>query len=176
MQEVRQLTIQSKRITCWLFVIEAEVCAHLDDAEGCDAALLAAQKHLESGSLDEDRYATGFNPSRLAGYEGACYVRLRQPERALPALKQALTLLDPQAIRRRSTLFTDLGIAHAQQGNIQEACTFANQALAITTRTKSRSVLERVRTLFSELEPWKETEAVKDLAEQLDRTAAFITA
>jgi DNA-binding SARP family transcriptional activator len=176
LQEVRQLTIESTRIACWLFAVEAEVCAHLDDADGCDSALEAAQKLLEGGPLDEDRYATGFNPSRLAGYEGACFVRLRQPERALPALKHALALLDPQAIRRQSTLFTDLGIAHAQQGNIKEACAFANQALALTTRTKSRAVLERVRTLCSELEPWKETETVKDLVKQLDKTVALITA
>ncbi len=175
LQEVRQLTIQSRRIACWLFAVEAEVCAHLDDPAGCDSALKAAQKLLESEPLDEDRYATGFNPSRLAGYEGACFVQLRQPERALPALKRALALLDSQALRRQSTLFTDLGIAHAQQGNIKEACTFASQALAITTRTKSRAVLERVRTLCWELEPWKETEAVKDLAQQLDRTVALIT-
>ena len=129
-----------------------------------------------SEPLGEDCYAIGFNPSRLAGYEGACFVRLRQPERALPALQQAVALLDPQAIRRRSTLFTDMGIAHAQQGHIQQACALAVQALAITTQTKSLSVLERVRLLRRELEPWKEAEAVQDLEKHLDATFALITA
>src|SRR2546421_10302902 len=53
----------------------------------------------------------------------------------------------PQAIRRQSTLFTDMGVAYAQQGNVQEACKLACQALTITMHTKSRAVLERVRTL-----------------------------
>jgi tetratricopeptide (TPR) repeat protein len=176
LQEARQLTIQSARIRCWLAVVEAEIYAHLDDEGACDEALRIAKAFTARESLGEDYYATGFNPSRLAGYEGACFVRLRRPERALPALQQALALLDPQAIRRQSTLFTDMGVAYAQQGNIQEACKSARQALTITMHTKSRAVLERVRTVCGALEPWKETEEVKDLEKQLDTTLALITA
>ncbi len=116
LQEAQQLTVQSPRIAVGS-QRQGEVYAHLGDSEACDAALNIARTLASQASVGEDRYATGFNPSRLAGYEGACFVRLRQPERALPALQQALALLDPQAIRRQSTLFTDIGIAHAQQGN-----------------------------------------------------------
>ena len=165
---------QSPRIACWLAAIRAEVYAHLSDPDACDAALNIARMLTEEASLGEDRYATGFNPSRLAGYEGACFVRLRQPDRALPILQQALAFLDPQAIRRQSTLFTDMGIAHAQQGNVQHACQFAIQALAITTQTKSLSVLERVRQVRTELEPWKDMEEVKDLERHLETTSALI--
>jgi hypothetical protein len=85
-----------------------------------------------------------------------------------------LTLLDPQALRRQSTLFTDVGIAYAQQGHVQHACQFAVQALAITTQTKSLSVLERVRQVRKELEMWKEMGDVKDLERQLETTAVLI--
>jgi hypothetical protein len=78
--------------------VEAEVHAHLGAPDACDQALTTAKLLAAQEPLGEDRYATGFNPSRLAGYEGACFVRLRQPERALPALQQAVALLDPQAI------------------------------------------------------------------------------
>lgn len=174
LQETQQLNIQSPRIACWLAAVRAEVSAHLGDVEACDAALTVARTLASEASLGEDYYATGFNPSRLAGYEGACFVRLRQPDRALPALQQALALLDPQAVRRQSTLFSDMGIAYAQQGNVQIACTFAIQALAITTQTKSLSVLERVRQVRKELEEWKDTEAVKDLEQQLETTSRRI--
>jgi DNA-binding SARP family transcriptional activator len=174
LQEAQQLTVQSPRIECWLAAVRAEVYAHLGDANACEIALTVARRLAEHPSLGEDRYATGFNPSRLAGYEGACFVRLRQPDRALPALQQALALLDSQAIRRQSTLFTDLGIAHAQLGNVQYACTFAIRALAITTQTKSLSVLERVRQVRNELEAWKDIEEVKDLERQLETTSIRI--
>lgn len=176
LQEIRQLTVQNTSIACWLAVVEAEVYAHLGDAPACDEALRVAKKlSSQKEGLGEDRYAIGFNSSRLAAYEGACFVRLRQPERALPALQQALSLLDPQAIRRRSTILTDIGIAYAQQGNIQEACTWASQALTITTQTKSKDVLERVRIVHSELKMWKEIEEVENLARQLDKITALIS-
>src|SRR5581483_4136247 len=115
LQEAKQLTVRSDRIRCWLAAVEAEVHAHLGDALACDKALTVAKALAAREPLGEDCYATGFNPSRLAGYEGACFLRLRHPDRALPALQQAVALLDPQAIRRRSTLLTDMGIAYAQQ-------------------------------------------------------------
>ncbi len=174
LQEAQQLTVQSPRILCWLAAVQAEVYAHIGDTEACDAALTIAKRLATQASLGEDHYATGFNSSRLAGYEGACFVRLRQPDRALPALQRALSLLDPQAIRRQSTLFTDMGIAHAQQGNVQVACQLAIQALVITTQTKSVSVLERVRQVRKELEPWKNTEEVKDLERRLETTSVQI--
>ncbi len=174
LQEAQQLMVQSPRVACWLAVVRAEVHAHLGDSVACDAALNVARTLASQAYLGEDRYATGFNPSRLAGYEGACFVQLRQPDRALPALQQAQALLDPQAIRRQSTLLTDMGIAHAQLGNVQTACHYAIQALAITTQTKSLSVLERVRQVWKELERWKDTEEVKDLERQLETTSMRI--
>jgi tetratricopeptide (TPR) repeat protein len=175
LQEARQLTIQSPRIRCWLAAIEAETHAHLGDAEACDIALANAKTLITNESIGEDRYATGFNPSRLAGYEGACFVRLRQSARALPALQQAVASLDPQAIRRRSTLFADIGLVHAQMGNIEQACQFAIEALAITTQTRSLSVLERVRLIRTELEPWEEDENIQTLEKHLQQTLLFIT-
>ncbi|BCL79635.1 hypothetical protein ccbrp13_21000 [Ktedonobacteria bacterium brp13] len=174
LQEIHQLTIQNTRVICWLAAVEAEVHAHLGDAEACSAALTIAKKILKNESLGEDCYATGFSSSRLAGYEGACFVRLHQPDRALPALQQALSLLDPQAIRRRSTILTDMGIAYAQQGDIHKACRLADQALSLTKQTKSRSVLERVRIVLSELDAWKETNEVQELEKQLNTTSTFI--
>src|SRR5579884_2763294 len=69
LQEAGQLSIGSARIRCWLAAVEAEVHAQLGDADACDGALTAAKALAASESLGEDRYATGLNPSRLAGYE-----------------------------------------------------------------------------------------------------------
>lgn len=175
LQEARQLTIQSPRIRCWLTAIEAEIHAHLGDVEACDTALATAKTLTTSETIGEDRYATGFNLSRLAGYEGSCLVRLRQPARALPILQQTVALLDPQAIRRRSTLFADIGLAYAQMGNIEQACQFAYEALAITMQTRSLSVLERVRLIHAELESWKASENIQKLEQQLRQTLTLIT-
>lgn len=68
-----------------------------------------------------------------------------------------------------------MGIAYAQQGDIQKACQLTRQALFVTKQTKSRAVLERVRIVYAELETWKETNKVRALEEQLDGTLTLIT-
>ncbi len=99
LHEAHQLAIQSKRITCWLLAVEAEVHASLLDAVSCATTLEAARSIAQQEHLGEDRYAIALNASRLAGYEGACFIRLHQPEKALVALQQALVLLERAAIR-----------------------------------------------------------------------------
>ena len=69
-----------------------------------------------------------------------------------------------------------MGIAYAQQCNVQKACQLAVQALSITKQTKSKFVLERIRTVRSELEAWKEADEVKYLEKQLGITSTLITA
>ena len=161
---------------CWLAVVEAEVHARIGNTTDCEIAIKKAKDVLKDKPLGVDRYATGFNPSRLAGYEGACFLWLHQPKRALPALQQALSLLDPQAIRRKSTLFTDIGIAYAQQGDVQSACQMATQALALTKQTKSLYVLERVHIILDLLKDQQKGQEVAVLEFMLNHTATLIFA
>lgn len=174
LHEAHQLKVQNGRILCWLAAIEAEIHAHLGNVDACENALKVAREIVQQEALGEDLYVTRFNASRLAGYEGACFIRLRQPDRALPALERALSLLDPKALRSQSRLLADLGVAYAQQGEILKACQLADKALSLTAQIKSRAVLERIRTVRSELDTWKETSAVQDLERQIDRTHALI--
>jgi hypothetical protein len=126
-------------------------------------------------SLDDDRYATGFNPSRAAGYEGACFVRLHKPELALPALEQAFALCDPTPLHRQSTLIADIGTVHAQLGNPKEACRLLSQALDMTMQTKSLVVVQRVCKARNELKRWKRSAEVNTLDTQITDTFTALT-
>ena len=175
LQEAQHGASRNAIIRCWLAALEAEGQARLRNATACMKALDLAEKITAHQTLGGDRYATGFNLSRLAGYKGACFVRLHQPTEALAALREALALLNPQAIRRTSTLLTDMATAHVQQNEIEEACRLAHQALSMTIQTRSMSVLQRLGRLRRNLEPWKTLPAVKDIDEQLNTTLAMIT-
>jgi hypothetical protein len=126
-------------------------------------------------AFTDDIYATGFNPSRAAGYEGACFVRLRQPERALPALRQAYALCDPTSIRRRSTLLADIGTVYAQLGDGKGACSLILQSLDMTVQTKSLVVLQRIYKGRGELDAWKESAEVKNLDERMYEMCTSLT-
>ena len=175
LQKAQQLskTVGNDIISPWLGAIEAEVYASLGDSKACSKALERAEQITILKTTD--LYATGFNTSRLAGYKGSCFVRLGKPELARFALNEALRSLNPSAIRRQSTLFTDLARTHIQQNEVEEACKLAGQALTFTIQTHSLSVLQRIRSVCEELDRWKETQCVKELNSQFSITLKIIT-
>ena len=125
---------------------------------------------------NEELYWLRFDRSRLAGYQGSCFKRLYHHDDARThsflqdaqrALTDALALLDPARIQRRPALLIDVASTYAQQENVERACERAIEALSITAQTKSRTVVQRLFTLRSELEPWKETQDVRNLDEQI---------
>jgi hypothetical protein len=78
--------------------------------------------------------------------------------------------LDPEVIKTRPRLMAALATAHVRQGNIDEACRLGADALDLATRQQVAPNLQDVRRLRLDLEPWRETQAVKELDEQLALT------
>jgi hypothetical protein len=65
--------------------------------------------------------------------------------------------------RRQPTLLVDLAGAYVHQRNIEQACGYALQAMNIATEIKSQVSLQRLLSLRGDLEPWKETQYVREL-------------
>ena len=176
--EARRLATRSANtmVRAYLAAVEAEIQAILGDRESCLQALHAAEEIGDHQYPNEELYWLRFDRSRLAGYQGTCFKRLYHRddaqthsflEDAQRALTDALALLDPARIQRRPALLIDVASTNAQQENVEGACERAIEALSITAQTKSRTVVQRLFTLRSELEPWKETKDVKNLDEQI---------
>ncbi len=157
----------SPTVQGWLYAIEAEAHATLGDDRACLAALDQAEHALHGSLGEEDRYWTGFDTSRLAGYRGLSLVRLGQPELAIAALEHALSSLNGSALRRRPRILVELAAARVQQGEIEEACRLAAEALTITEVTHNAMMLPRLERLQKSLAPWRSTAPVRELHEQL---------
>jgi len=67
-----------------------------------------------------------------------------------------------------------MSYAYAQLGDVKQACLFARQALDITAKVKSISILQRLRPIKDVLEPWKKKTEVKNLKLQLSSTVAAL--
>ncbi len=155
----------------WLSAIEAETYTNMQGLPNRNIACQKALEHSESAmsqvTLSDDPYWTGFSHSRLAGYKGVCFNRLYQPKDAVLALNEALSTIAPSAIRRRSRILTDIAVAYALQGEVEEGCKFASQALELTHQTKSAMVLQRIHNFRAHVDQWKDTGAVQDLDQKL---------
>jgi hypothetical protein len=93
--------------------------------------------------------------------------RLQRPQAAQQVLEQALASLDPEVVKTRPRLMAALATAHVRQGNIDEACHLGAGALDLAARQQVAPNLQDVRRLRLDLEPWRKTQAVKELDEQL---------
>ncbi len=162
---------EAGRTYAWLSAIEAETYAHMQGSPqhtlACQRALEHSETAIHQAIPHDDPCWTGFDYSRLAGYKGACFNRLHQPKDAISALNEALATIAPSATRRRSRLFTDLAIAYALQGEVEEGCQFAHQALELARQTNSAMALQRIHTFRAHVEQWKNTQAVQDLDQKL---------
>jgi len=168
-QEARHLTTQSGTMTTrtWLAAVEAEVQATLRDYKACFRALSDAEQVPQQYVSSEDPYLTTFSPSLFAGYQGVCHMRFGEPEAAYRVLHEALIQLNTPSISRRCYILTDLVSACIERRDIVEACSYARQALALTTQAKSPALWQRINDIYKQLEPWKNVQSVKEFNEQL---------
>ncbi len=177
-QEAQRLAARSVNSTvrAYLAAVEAEIQATLENRVSCLEALDAAEKVDDRQYPKEEVYWLHFDRSRLAGYQGICFRSLYHPEdartqsfldKAQQALTDALALLEPTRIQRRPTLLIDLASTYAQQGDVDGAYEHAVQSLSILAQTKSQTTVKRLLTLRQELEPWKDTQSIKNLDQQI---------
>jgi tetratricopeptide (TPR) repeat protein len=159
----------------WLATLEAEAHALAGDTSKClrlfDEAEIAMSRAGEEDEARRPRVAF-FDPDRLAGERGVALARLGQPEAAQNVLRPALTSLDPSVVKTRPRLLTALATAHVQQGDVDRACELGAEALGIAAQQEVQTNLQDVRKLRLELEPWRNSQAVKDFDERLRAVGA----
>ena len=169
-------------IRAWLWAVKAEVYASIGNADLCQDALDQAELFTARGTYNdiplpftgEAAYA-GFDTSRLLGYKGVCYRRLKNPAAAQEVLKKRLALTDPSDSRTMALFFTDLATTYAQQKALEAACKHADQALSLIEKTKSARGFQRVLNLRHELEEWQDTHDIKNLDAHIMAVHPFIT-
>jgi hypothetical protein len=159
----------------WLATLEAEAHALAGDAPRClralDEAEAAMSRAGEQGNTSRPRFAF-FDAARLVGERGVALARLRRPGVARDVLQTALASLDPRVVKTRPRLLTALATAHVQQGDVEEAARLGGEALTLAAQQQVMPNLEDVRRVRLELEPWRNSPAVRDLDEQLRTVSA----
>jgi hypothetical protein len=109
-----------------------------------------------------------FDETRLIAYEGGNLVLLGQYPSAVGALRLSLGQLAPDRFKHRCTLSTDLATALLKQGEVEEPCALALDALRLATAISHQESVERVRRVHFQLLRWRAHPAVRELGERLD--------
>jgi tetratricopeptide (TPR) repeat protein len=152
----------------WLVALEAHALA------GREAATLRALDQAERivGGAGEEHAARRpraafFNRAYLMGERGVALSRLGRSADARDVLEAALQSLSPEMVKTRPRLLSALATAHVHEGNVDEACRLGADALALADRQQVMTNVQDVRRLRLDVEPWRDTQPVRELDEQL---------
>jgi transcriptional regulator with XRE-family HTH domain len=126
-----------------------EACAHAarGDAALCLRALSDAERAFARSTPGEDPLWVEFDEGALAGHLARCFRDLDRPREAEPFALRSIQLCHPAHLRTRVQRYAILASAHAQQGDLEQACAVGRQALAEVPRLRSKRTLDDVACL-----------------------------
>jgi transcriptional regulator with XRE-family HTH domain len=153
-------------VRSWIAAVLAEAHSLAGNDRGCLTMLDEAENCVREAAAD-DPAADVFDTARLAGFKGACLVRLARPDEAHPILELALDSLRPELVRQRSNVLTDDALALLQLGALEESCQAALRSVKVVATIRPAVGSQRMRQLRGRYEPWRDHPAVKALDEQL---------
>lgn len=148
----------------WVAAVQAQAFARLADLDACQRALDHAEQVHLTGQLHNSGWLR-FDGSRLAEERGTCYVTLRRPDLAEPALTAALD--QGLTARRRGSVLVDLALIGAQRGDTNQLLAHAFPALDTARDTASGYLAHRLHELRSQLGPLHDDPQVRQLHQHI---------
>jgi hypothetical protein len=144
----------------WASAVEAEVESGSGHLVDCQRALEIAQGVTAITTVSPAW--TRFEASRLPALRGACYVRLVQPDLAVPALCEALSQFEKPG-RKRGMVLLDLAKAavQGQSQDIDQACGYLDQVVDIVNLGVSGFLKKGIATVRGQLQPFASAAPVK---------------
>ena len=149
----------------WLAAVEAEIQAKANAPSASLRALDRAETALDRVEAGEvPAWMDYYDTTRLNGFKGFAYLRLRRPADAQAALRAALGSLGASATKQRTIFQADLATSFVQQGEIDEGCRLAGQAAATLAQAGYATSGGRLREFRELVTPWQDRPAVKEFA------------
>jgi tetratricopeptide (TPR) repeat protein len=127
-------------------------------ARDSDDAVIEAVAGENQGEQDRAPYCT---PTYVAMEAGASWVILGHPKTALPILEKSRTeWLGQTQVRDYALCVSRLAIAYAAAGELEQACSAAEEVIGLARGLGSRRVVGQIDLLYRRLARWRQDPAV----------------
>jgi hypothetical protein len=157
------------RTRAWAAALSSELFARDGDEAASGRALDDGFAAIGQTRDDPSWKGVGwFDETRLIAYEGGNLVLLGEYASAVGALRTSLSQLAPDRLKHRCTLSTDLATALVKQGEVEESCALAHDALSLARAISHRESVDRVRRVHFQLLRWRTHPSVRELTDRLD--------
>ncbi|MGH3797822.1 MAG: hypothetical protein ACRDSP_23365 [Pseudonocardiaceae bacterium] len=152
-----------QRLRAYTFDVAARAYAADGQRNACLTALDAAHTVLTSASGQAPGSVYFYDEALHTSVRGMCHLELGDGQRAADYQRQSLNDLDQSFTRNMAFAKADLGMAHVQGKEIDEAARLLGDAGQIAAGNSSARLSERLRYDRAQLQPWQDTTAVREL-------------
>ena len=122
---------------------------------------------MSAGQVSVESPLYFYNEGYLTSHRSECLLRLGKPQEAAASASAGLMLYDKSFVDGYAVCMLHLGNAHLQSGEIDEAAQVIGSAASLAARTRSARLVKELRTTRARMQPWQDTQAVRELDEQL---------
>lgn len=155
------------RVDAMLAARQARALSKSGDAAGCYRALGRAADLVDQGSCDDDpAWAYWVLRPEIDMLAGSCLLDLGRPARAQVKFTEADAAYGPEYVRTHIVYLSRMATAQLQEGDLEGACGYADQALDLLTDINSHRSTEQVRDFAVKVAPHGDVPAVRALLER----------
>ena len=139
--------------------------AMLGDRRQCEAALGAAEAHLQAMGAADPAHGL-LSADRLGRIQGSCYLALGDSTKAGSILESTARRLQGRH-KSKAIILGNLALAHVRQHDVEQAATVLHRAIDLLEVSRGGGGLNVVSTAVRELHPWRQEPVVQDVHERL---------
>jgi tetratricopeptide (TPR) repeat protein len=139
--------------------------AMLGERKECEAALGAAEAHLEAMQPADPAYGL-FSFDRLGRVRGSCYLALGDGAKAEPILEITARSLQGRH-KSKAIVLGNLALAHIRQRDVEQAAAVLHRAIDLLEVSRGGGGLNVVFAAVRELRPWRYEPFAQDVNERL---------
>jgi tetratricopeptide (TPR) repeat protein len=139
--------------------------AILGDRKDCEAALDAAEAHLQAMRTTDPAHGL-LSADRLGRIQGSCYLALGDSAKAESVLEGTARHLHGRH-KSKAIILGNLALAHVRQRDVDQAATVLHRAIDLLEVSRGGGGLNVVSSAVRELRPWRDETIVQDVNERL---------
>jgi tetratricopeptide (TPR) repeat protein len=139
--------------------------AMLGDRRQCEAALGAAETHLQAMRTTDPAHSL-LSADRLGRIQGSCYLALGDNAKAESVLEGTARRLQGRH-KSKAIILGNLALAHVHQREIEQAATVLHRAIDLLEVSRGGGGLNVVSAAIRELRPWRQEPVAQDVHERL---------
>jgi transcriptional regulator with XRE-family HTH domain len=137
------------------------------DLASCERALVQVDKSFDHAKREDDPdWVYWLNRKEIDVMAGRCYTELKQPARAEPLLRHAMSGYDNSHIRENTLYLSWLAEDYILLGELDGATEISSRILELTSRADSARTDERLRYLAKLLKRYKGVHSVAEFLDQ----------